>query len=106
MFINSIIWCYSGAGSCRDRCYRKHDVILRYSNTNFWIHNIQRKPYKKTIGIGPSNINRYHKDGAGINNWWDDIKNFTSLQRLKKGRIYPTQKPYKLLERIICLSTK
>ena len=105
MFINSLIWCYSGAGSCRDRCYRKHDVILRYSNTDAWLHNIVRVPYRKTIGRGPSNNYRYHPDGAGVNNWWSDIDNFTSQQRLKVGRIYPTAKPSQLLERIILLST-
>lgn len=44
-------------------------------------------------------IKRYQKDDKGmrIGNMWDVQYG---------GGEYPTQKPYKLLERIICLSTK
>jgi len=42
--------------------------------------------------------------GKIIEDWWSDIpSNQTLTTRILS---YPTQKPFKLLERIICLSTK
>jgi len=102
MFINEIVWCYSGGRGPENKCNTKHDIILWYGVNNLF--NKIRVPYSKGIIISKTIEHRYHKDGAVINDWWMDIPGNGQKQRLKFN--YPTQKPYKLLERIICLSTK
>ena len=55
------------------------------------IHFGKNRPYKK--------IYRSESKGKPIQNHWDDISNLTRTERNK--RKYPTQKPLKMLERIV-----
>ncbi|SVB57527.1 uncharacterized protein METZ01_LOCUS210381, partial [marine metagenome] len=55
------------------------------------IHFGKNKPYKK--------IYRNESKGKPIQNLWDDISNLTRTERNKRN--YPTQKPLKMLERIV-----
>ena len=55
------------------------------------IHFGKNRPYKK--------IYRSESKGKPIQNLWDDIYNLTRTERNKRN--YPTQKPLKMLERIV-----
>ena len=132
-FLNEIIWCYRDIGSKTTQYFKKkHDVLLVYSKSQTWTHNVQRGKiaestrkryqkyfdknnqityaalqqsnpgvFKKLKGI-PNDLNEVWLDanrGAQLTDWWVDIS------PLKKGfnesTGYPTQKPVKLLDRII-----
>jgi len=68
-----------------------------------WLYKkevMQDKYDKGIVVIRNNKLKQYSsRDKSQMNTWWDGLFN------LKSGE-YPTQKPYKLLERIICISTK
>ena len=111
-FRNEIVWCYSGGGQSIRDFPRKHDIILRYSKSNTYVFNIDsaRVPYESTYketsfvrqdSRAPGKKYKPHEEGKVVQDWW------TSLPR-PYGRAhlgYPTQKPLKLLERIISASS-
>ena len=116
-FRNEIVWAYTGPGSPRMRQFnRKHDTILWYAKGKIWTFNRDdvRLPYKdpnqrprKAFDTGksfePAEIEAMRKRGKVAEDWWNDI---TVAVRSPKERIgYPTQKPLKLLERIIKASS-
>jgi DNA modification methylase len=110
-FRNEIVWCYSGGGTPRMDFPRKHDVILRYTKGNSWIFNREYKPYKENtqqVGkhstyVPPEKRNIDLTRGTPITDWWTDIETVTGWNSERIG--YPTQKPEKLVERIIKTST-
>jgi len=116
-FQNEIIWYYKGRGMQKNRFQRKHDIIFFYSKSkkfNFYGDNI-------LVPLDPKHISRYNKtDKDGKKYALIKKKNSNSYSKiyLKDGIIptdvwdipfihgkesigYPTQKPEKLLERII-----
>ena len=104
---NEIIWHYTGGGRSRKRFSRKHDVLPCYSKGPKRIFNIDaiREPYEPTSGYAKGGIvsrkgKKYmpHPDGKPADDVWDiPIVNPMSSERTP----YPTQKPLKLLERIV-----
>lgn len=116
-FINEIIWCYFGPGSPGMRQYnRKHDNIFWYSKKGTWVFNGDaiRAPHDaKTTGNFKAGLkgsgfiaDTYELASGKIpEDWWE----FAIAGRYPKDGIkrvgYPTEKPYKLLERIILGST-
>lgn len=93
-FINEIIWCYGLGGSSPKAFSRKHDCILFYSKSSDYYFN---KPQT------PATSNRMRGQLKGLTDIWADIP---SLNNKAKERIgYPTQKPIKLLTRIISTSS-
>jgi len=110
-FRNEIVWCYSGGGIPRSDFPRKHDVILRYTKGNSWIFNREYKPYKENtqqVGKHSTYVPAEKRDidlarGTPIPDWWTDIETVTGWNPEKIG--YPTQKPEKLVNRIIEVST-
>ena len=107
-FRNEIIWCYRGGGVPTKDFARKHDVIFRYSKTpTDIVFNSQYVEYsdasKKLVeGKGGVSIDGKERDlerGAHMPDWWIDINALQTWSPEKIG--YPTQKPTKLLERII-----
>ncbi len=123
-FKNEIVWCYSIGGKSNNTFGRKHDVILWYTKSNHWIFNgdnpkvrVARKPdsHMKTITDEEGNIwqektdkksgkvYRYPLDKVP-EDYWIDIE---QLNREDSERVgYPTQKPGKLLERLISALSK
>jgi DNA modification methylase len=122
-FINEINWCYSIGGKSNKSFGRKHDTIYWYSKTKNYTFNeigakIERKPnshmkvgldsdgreYQEKIDKKSEKVYRYYIDEGKIaEDWWTDIE---TLNRADKERIgYPTQKPKKLLHRIISTSS-
>ncbi len=104
---NEIIWHYTGGGRSKTRFSRKHDVLLWYSKGPGRVFNIDsiREPYEPTSGYAKGGIvskkgKKYmpHPSGKPADDVWDvSIVNPLSSERTA----YPTQKPLKLLERIV-----
>lgn len=117
-FVNEIAWCYYGPGSPGMRQFnRKHDNILWYSKTyNVWKFNADavRVPHdEKTTGnfkqglrgsgfiAGDYNL----ADGKIPEDWWEMAIAGRYPNDGVKRVGYPTEKPFKLLERIISAVT-
>ena len=118
--VNEIIWSYFGFKRKGTRKFpQKHDTILSYSKTDNYTWNVQYRPHSKGY------IARFKKDEQGrlyrddvnptgggarviylddvegdiIEANWDDIPPVNPVA--KERMEYPTQKPEKLIERII-----
>lgn len=126
-FRNEIIWYYGERQLPSATKYNaKHENIFFYSKTNKYIFNMQYKPYSeeyiKTFfnkkddrgyyqltdgGPGKERYKRYLKDckGVAMDTVWDDIKMIGNISMASERTGYPTQKPEKLLERIILTSS-
>jgi len=110
-FRNEIVWCYSGGGVPKNAFARKHDVLLFYSKSNKNKFNCQYMPYseasKKLVnsrgGTSIDGKKRNIKRGAHLVDWWSDMNALQTWSKERTG--YPTQKPEKLLERIIKASS-
>jgi len=101
-FLNEIIWSYDYGGRHRDRWPRKHDSILWYAKGSTWVFNrdeIDRIPYMAPGLVTPEKAER-GKIPTDV--WWMTIVPTNSTERTG----YPTQKPVKLVERIIRASSR
>jgi DNA modification methylase len=132
-FKNEIIWCYTQGGRPDDSYPNKHDTIYVYSHSsasNFYPDNIRipyelvsaksqssftkvdkdGRKYKEIYGPGKSKLYRYYEDAGKVPfDWWTDIPQVTGRSAQSKETEltgYPTQKPEKLLSRIIAGCTK
>lgn len=110
-FRNEIIWTYHGPSPIRTAFNRKHDMILFYTKSDNYVFNVDdiRVPYapntvetfksSKKAGFGKMPD---LKRGKVPEDWWY----FPVVARLHQERTgYPTQKPERLLERIILASS-
>lgn len=100
-FLNEIIWAYDYGGRPRDRWPKKHDNILWYAKSDRWAFNreeIDRVPYMAPDLVGPEKAAR---GKLPTDVWWMTIVPTNSRERTG----YPTQKPLKLLERIVRASS-
>lgn len=119
-FRNEIVWCYSGPAISQSNFPKKHDIILFYSkNDNEYLFNsddiripydeatLKRRQYSETkgkgIGFVGKDITEYDKRRVPFN-WWNNIHSGGQMSR-KELVGYTTQKPEKLLERIIKASS-
>ena len=116
---NEIIWCYMGPGSPGVKQFlKKHDTIFWYSKDDKWVFNIDdvRFPHSKKTkdnfrhGLGGSGFEGapriIHEKGKVPEDWWSDIAIAARYPKNSENNLgYPTQKPVKLLERIIKAST-
>lgn len=105
-FRNEIIWAYNSAPRKRNCFGNRHDTILRYSKTDTFYFNEKevREPYSLTAPRGYEKEKYYNPDGKVIGDVW-----FIKIlgQNDKTERVgYDTQKPKKLLDRIISSSSK
>ncbi len=118
-FVNEIVWCYSVGGKSPRRYGRKHDTILWYSKGADYAffpdrvrvprkgsshmrvvvtedgQEVQEKTDKKTGKVYRYPVNR----GKVPEDWWSDIETLNRSASERCG--WPTQKPLRLLERII-----
>lgn len=123
-FRREIIWnvgSVSGFKSQVKGWVRQHDNILYYTKSDDFTFNKQYTPYKKEY---IKKMFRY-KDGDGrlyrkrrggkqyldnkpgnlLGDVWNDIYSFQTITRSKEYLGYPTQKPEKLIERVILASS-
>lgn len=109
-FRNEIIWCYTGLSQSVNRCPRKHDTIFFYARPDAKFV-VPRRPHRidnetnpwRRIGIGESMPVIQDPLGAAMESYWTDIQLRPEINRLKLG--YPTEKPIKLLDRIVRCSS-
>jgi len=101
-FLNEIIWAYDYGGRPRNRWAPKHDTIYWFANNpQRWIFSpdeIERLPYMAPSLVTPE------KAAMGklpTDTWWMTIVPTNATERTG----YPTQKPVKLLKRIIAASS-
>ena len=123
-FRNEIVWSYFGFKRATSKKFpQKHDVIYCYTKSSDYTWNVQYKPHSEDY------IKRFKKDASGrlyrddvnptgggsriiyldevegdiIDSVWDDIPPVNPVAKDRQN--YPTQKPVKLVERIINAST-
>ena len=110
-FRNEIVWAYRGGGVPRRDFARKHDVILRYSKRDDYTFHPQYVEYSDASrdlvssrgGVSIDDRARDLERGAHMPDWWSDINSLQTWSPERTG--YPTQKPLRLLERIVRAST-
>ncbi len=109
-FKNEIIWSYKTGGTTDKYFNRKHDNILYYSKTKDYIYNnIKEKSIvDKSKGYNPNTQQFIDEDGnpyvmVNPRDVWElqHINMHDQTERLG----YPTQKPERLLEKIILASS-
>ncbi|MBN8565722.1 MAG: site-specific DNA-methyltransferase [Flavobacteriales bacterium] len=112
-FRNEIIWCYTGPGSPGMKQYnRKHDNIYYYTLGDSWTFNADEIRVASEVHSGGFNgemdnnsSSEYSAKGKIPEDWWE----FAVSSRFKvdgnKRVDYATEKPYKLVERIIQASS-
>ncbi len=124
-FRNEIIWAYKGPSNVRRWFPRKHDVVLFYVKSRAAAFNADavRIPYSESFTArrqydeGEAGITAGYADGRTeeevselfgngkiIEDWWDDIPSGGHISR-KERTGWPTQKPLKLLDRVIKASS-
>ena len=115
-FRNEIAWCYTAASNTGKDFPKKHDTIYRYSKSDAYIFNkdIIRIPYAEG-SLDRANRNVIAREGMKFNaivlndrgkvpeDWWVDVQRAARYPGEVVG--YATQKPEKLLERIIKASS-
>ncbi len=100
-FLNELIWAYDYGGRSPDRWPKKHDTILWYAKGETWRfvrEAIDRIPYLAPDLVGPEKAAR---GKLPTDVWWMTIVPPASKERTG----YPTQKPIRLLERIVAASS-
>ena len=99
-FVNEIVWAYDYGGRPRRRWPAKHDTILWYARDperyTFNYDAIDRIPYMAPRLVGAEKAAR-GKTPTDV--WWQTI--VPTAGRERTG--YPTQKPLKILERIVAV---
>ena len=118
-FLNEIIWSYQTGGRARKFFSRKHDVILFYRKTKKYYFNLEAVPVNRvdtrrnhmkrhvdpdgrvyrSIRSGGKIYTYYDDDPTFPGDVWDDVSHLQQKDPQRTG--YDTQKPIKLLERII-----
>ena len=126
-FKNEIIWSYGAGGNPKNFFPRKHDTIFWYSKGDGVFNSdlpIMKAPYSSsTLEIHYKNIDNegrryriqkvngreyktYEDEGKMITDVWTDIGGQNATSPISPEFTgYPTQKPEKLLERIISATT-
>ena len=96
-YLGSVIWAYDFGARTKRRWPQKHNEILHYAKTEHYVHNydeIDRIPYLAPALVGPEKA-ALGKSPTSV--WWMTIVSPTGHEKLG----YATQKPIKLLNRIV-----
>lgn len=126
-FRNEVIWCYKASNSpITNKFPRKHDVLLFYSqadaifNPQYTSYSEERikevfrhkdedgRLYRKHSKKADGSERRIYLDeakGVPVLSWWTDIIGFGTATQSKERVDFPTQKPERLIERIINASS-
>lgn len=121
-FVNELVWCYAVGGKSRRGFGRKHDTILWYARTPDYaffpdaIRIARRGGSHMRVVEGPDGpvqektdrktgrVYRYPvAEGKVPEDWWTDIETLNHSDRERTG--WPSQKPERLIERIVRATT-
>lgn len=101
-FLNELIWAYDYGGRSKKRWPAKHDTILWYAKDpgryTFHYDAIDRIPY---MAPGLVSAEKAARGKTPTDVWWQTIVPTAGKERTG----YPTQKPLKILERIVRVHT-
>ena len=123
-FLNEIIWSYQTGGRARRFFSRKHDVILFYRKSRKYYFSLESVPISRqdtrrnhmkrhvdadgrvyrSIKSGGKIYTYYDDEPAFPGDVWDDVSHLQQKDPQRTG--YDTQKPLRLLERIILSSSQ
>ncbi len=118
-FINEIVWAYESGGRSKNFFSRKHDILLLYSKTKEYDLHIEDAAILQTGGkknhmargvdedgrsyryirSGGKTYRYYDDEPVPPSDVWTDISHLQQRDPQRTG--YETQKPLKLLERIV-----
>lgn len=118
-FLNEIVWSYQSGGRARTYFPRKHDVILFYAKTRSYYFNLRGAPLERaqtrsnhmrrgvdeegrsyrSIVSGGREYRYYDDEPAYPSDVWDDVSHLQQRDPQRTG--FETQKPIRLLERIV-----
>ncbi len=122
--INEIIWCYESGGRSRRSFSHKHDTLFFYGNSKKYFFDLKAvpmgvrsssgnhmkrsvdedgRPYR-SIRSGGREYRYYDDEMVYPSDVWTDIPHLQ--QRHPERRGFDTQKPEKLLQRVIRCSTR
>ncbi len=104
-FVNEVAWTYKSGGASKRSFARKHDTLLFYSKTKeYKFHPLKEKSYNRDFKPYRFQGVEEFKDEIG---WYTmvnmkDVWNIDMVGRTSAERMgYATQKPEKLLQRIV-----
>lgn len=123
-FVNELVWCYAVGGKSRRGFGRKHDTILWYARGADWafypdavrvarrggshmrvVVDEDGRPVQEKTDRRTGRVYRYPvADGKVPEDWWTDIETLNHSDRERTG--WPSQKPERLVERILCAVTR
>lgn len=122
-FVNEIVWCYAVGGKGRRGFGRKHDTILWYGRTDDWAFypeaiRVPRRggSHMRVVADGDTlvqektdrrtgRVYRYPIDAGKVpEDWWTDVETLNHSDRERNG--WPSQKPERLVERIVRAVTR
>ena len=115
-FQNEIVWWYRGGGVAKNRYGRRHDIIFFYTKSKEFTFNadevrtpyseetLERLRYKAKAFRGEKVYENYEANPLGKHP--DDVWDIQPIMPSAKERLgYLTQKPLKLLEKVIKASS-
>ena len=105
-FRNEIVWAWSGPSNTKRHLPRKHGVLLWWGMGEYPF-NQERIPHKAGLKVGGKkswagsdvDVQEYLDRGKPLEDWWVDIPPLIRGGPEKRG--WETQKPQKLLERVV-----
>lgn len=107
-FQNEIVWAWSGPSNTKRHLPRKHGVLLWWGVGEYPFTQ-ERIPHKGNLSVGGKSswagdavevdVQEYLARGKPLEDWWVDIPPLIRGGSEKRG--WETQKPRKLLERVV-----
>ena len=118
-FLNEIIWSYESGGRSKKYFSRKHDTLLLYARGPEYKFNLERVPIPRggvrhnhlkrqtdengrvygSVVVGGKEYRYYDDQPTYPGDVWTDISHLQQRDPERNG--YPTQKPLKLLDRML-----
>lgn len=109
-FINEIIWSYKTGGNGSNSFSKKHDTLFLYSKNKEYIFNVikEKTIVDKSKGYNPNTEQFIDENGETC--VWTNVRDVWDLQHINMHDFvervgYATQKPERLLDRIIQASS-
>lgn len=123
-FLNEIVWAYQTGGRARSYFPRKHDTILFYAKSRAYYFNIKAVPVARgearsnhmrrcvdeegrsyrAIVSGGREYRYYDDEPVYPGDVWDDVSHMQQKDPQRTG--YDTQKPLRLMERIVACASQ